>query len=154
MTVVIFLSILTVLAVNICISDWKERLISNKLVALNFAVCLFIALLLDVSPIWQGLVISLITFVIGLFLFKYKVFGAGDIKLLMGYSLCFDFSLALNNLIGFLLVGGVVVMFQFGWAYLTAGYQELKERGVPYGIAIASVSTFNIVCLVLDPSNL
>lgn len=150
----VLLSLLTVLAVNICISDWKERLISNKLVALNFAVCLFIALLLDVYPIWQGLVISLITFIVGLFLFKYKVFGAGDIKLLMGYSLCFDFSLALNNLIGFLLVGGAVVMFQFGWASLTAGYQELKERGVPYGIAIASVSTFNIVCLVLDPSNL
>jgi|GEM_PF-299207 len=154
MTLVCLIAILTVLAVNICISDWKERLISNKLVALNFVVCLVLALLLDVYPIWQGLVISLMTFIIGLFLFKYRVFGAGDIKLLMGYSLCFNFSLALDNLIGFLLVGGVVVMFQFGWAYLTAGYQELKERGVPYGIAIASVSTFNIACLVLDPSRL
>ncbi|MDC5856844.1 A24 family peptidase [Vibrio europaeus] len=152
--VLVLASILTALAVNICLSDWKERRISNKLVGLNFVVCLVLALLLDASNIWQGIAISLITFVLGLFLFRFKVFGAGDIKLLMGYSLCFTFPFALDNLIGFLLVGGAVVMAQFGWAYLTAGYQELKERGVPYGIAIASVSTFNIVCLVLDPARL
>ncbi|USD67754.1 prepilin peptidase [Vibrio sp. SCSIO 43136] len=150
----ILISILTAIAVNICISDWKERRISNQLVGLNFAVCFILALLLDYSTIWQGLTLALITFVVGLFLFRFKVFGAGDIKLLMGYSLCFNFSLALDNLIGFLLVGGVVVMVQFGWAYLTAGYKELKERGVPYGIAIASVSTFNIIALVLDPARI
>lgn len=111
-------------------------------------------MLLDISQLWQGLIIALGTFIIGLFLFRFKVFGAGDVKLLMGYSLCFSFPLALDNLIGFLVAGGVVVALQFSWAYITAGYQELKNRGVPYGIAIASVSTFNIVHRVLESSQL
>ena len=67
------------------------RLISNQLIALNLAVCLCITLLLNIFPIWQGLLISLIIFVIDLLLFKYKVCSAGDIKLLMEYSLCFSF---------------------------------------------------------------
>lgn len=150
----VLISVLSVLAINVCYSDWKERRISNQLVSLNFIVCLLLAISLGLSQLWQGVAISLLTFILGLFLFRYKVFGAGDIKLLMGYSLCFSFPLALDNLIGFLLVGGVVVGCQFGWAYLTAGYQELKARGVPYGIAIAAVSTFNIVHLVLEPSRL
>ncbi|EOU2462863.1 prepilin peptidase [Vibrio navarrensis] len=152
--VIILISVLTVLAVNACYSDWKERQISNRLVSLNFIICLLLAMLLDISQLWQGLIIALGTFIIGLFLFRFKVFGAGDVKLLMGYSLCFSFPLALDNLIGFLVAGGVVVALQFSWAYITAGYQELKNRGVPYGIAIASVSTFNIVHRVLESSQL
>ena len=81
-------SILAAIAVNIIISDVKERKISNAWVLLNFAVCLTLALLLDVFPLWQGLLVSLVTFVIGLGLFRFKIFGAGDIKLLMGYSQC------------------------------------------------------------------
>ncbi|WP_281222425.1 prepilin peptidase [Photobacterium sanguinicancri] len=150
----LLLSILAAIAANIIISDIKERKISNSWVLLNFTVCLVLALLLGVFPIWQGLLVSLVTFVIGLGLFRFKIFGAGDIKLLMGYSLCFNFPLALTNLIEFLLVGGVVVVIQLGWAYITAGYAELKTRGVPYGIAIASVSVFNIGCLVFGKAGL
>lgn len=150
----LLLSILAAIAVNIIISDVKERKISNAWVLLNFSVCLALALLLDTFPVWQGLLVSLVTFVIGLGLFRFKIFGAGDIKLLMGYSLCFSFPLALTNLIEFLLVGGVVVVIQLGWAYITAGYAELKVRGVPYGIAIASVSVFNIGCLVFGKAGL
>ncbi|MGF1834984.1 A24 family peptidase [Photobacterium sanguinicancri] len=150
----LLLSILAAIAVNIIISDVKERKISNAWVLLNFAVCLALALLLDVFPLWQGLLVSLVTFVIGLGLFRFKIFGAGDIKLLMGYSVCFSFPLALTNLIEFLLVGGVIVVAQLGWAYITAGFTELKKRGVPYGIAIASVSVFNIGCLVFGKAGL
>ncbi|WP_261858382.1 prepilin peptidase [Photobacterium sanguinicancri] len=150
----LLLSILAAIAVNIIISDVKERKISNAWVLLNFTVCLVLSLLLGAFPIWQGLLVSLVTFVIGLGLFRFKIFGAGDIKLLMGYSLCFNFPLALTNLIEFLLVGGVVVVIQLGWAYITAGYAELKARGVPYGIAIASVSVFNIGCLVFGKAGL
>ena len=150
----LLLSILVAIAANIIISDIKERKISNAWVLLNFAVCLTLALLLDVFPIWQGLLVSLVTFVIGLGLFRFKILGAGDIKLLMGYSVCFSFSLALTNLIEFLLVGGVIVVAQLGWAYITAGFTELKKRGVPYGIAIASVSVFNIGCLVFGKAGL
>lgn len=151
---ILLFSILAAIAVNIIISDVKERKISNAWVLLNFTVCLALALLLDVFPLWQGLVVSLVTFVIGLGLFRFKIFGAGDIKLLMGYSVCFSFPLALTNLIEFLLVGGVIVVAQLGWAYITAGFIELKKRGVPYGIAIASVSVFNIGCLVFGKAGL
>lgn len=154
MLILFLISILVAIAANIIISDVKERKISNNWVLLNFAVCLLLALLLDVFPIWQGMVISLVTFVIGLGLFRFKILGAGDIKLLMGYSLCFSFPLALTNLIEFLLVGGVVVVVQLGWAYITAGFTELKKHGVPYGIAIASVSVFNIGCLVFEKAGL
>ncbi|OZS41401.1 hypothetical protein ASV53_23930 [Photobacterium sanguinicancri] len=150
----LLLSILAAVAVNIIISDIKQRKISNNWVLLNFAVCLSLALLLDVFPMWQGMLVSLVTFVIGLGLFRFKIFGAGDIKLLMGYSLCFNFPLALTNLIEFLLVGGVVVGVQLGWAYVTAGFGELKQRGVPYGIAISLVSVFNIGCLVFEKAGI
>ncbi|WP_279459410.1 A24 family peptidase [Actinobacillus delphinicola] len=121
-------AIVTTLIMISC-SDVRHRLISNQLVfALGCAI-------LPYSILLHGniyFVPALVTLAIGFFLFLIHIIGAGDIKLLSILVLAIPpsqlmFFFFFVTVLGVILALGGLIFFR----------RNVKERGLPYGVAIA-----------------
>jgi prepilin peptidase CpaA len=100
------------------------------------------------------LAVGAIVLVIGMVLFAWNKFGAGDVKLLAAVSLWLGWPMLIPGLFVITLFGGLLALVlliarQFGVAawFEGHGYHSVvleKGRGVPYGVAIAAGFVFLI----------
>jgi len=140
----LFLSLLAWLALQ----DYRYRLLSNKLLG---GLTLLSALLStqaiatgQLESGWWLLSQPLSVLVIGLGLFVFGICGAGDVKLLAALSLAISPNYWLVTLLLIALFGGLLALVCLLYSWYYNKLDELKERGLPYGIAIASAGALGI----------
>ncbi len=127
-------------------TDIKRRQISNKLnLAIVLGAPLFwwasgISLLPQGSTIFDPtsvvlqLGIAVVAFLLLAILFRFKMMGGGDVKLLTALALWIEPSAFLQLLIIMALAGGVLTIVMGAYHFL----RRQKERlAIPYGVAIA-----------------
>lgn len=109
-------------------TDIRHRMLSNKLIVLVSLAVLPLSWLL-----YQQIFIfsALICLVIGFILFLFNIIGAGDVKLLSALMLMVPADNAFPLLLLISLWGLVVIVVG-----LIFSRQSMKQRGVPYGVAI------------------
>ncbi|WP_407547170.1 prepilin peptidase [Vibrio parahaemolyticus] len=115
-------------------TDWLSRTIPNKLVLILLVNNSFIAY-------QQGHLIQSVSysFLLSLFLmvlWYYRVFGGGDVKLVLSFSVGLSPNLIFYNLAFIGILGGVLV----GMMYIFI--KDPFKNGVPYGIPICVSSIF------------
>lgn len=118
-----------IILVTICWSDIKLRIISNKAVLLLFGITLPYAYLINGRIFFLG---TIITLFIGILLFKIRVIGAGDVKLLAVLMLAIP-PQQVNSFLFLISFWGLVIII-FGWLFFR---QNIKTKGLPYGVAIS-----------------
>lgn len=126
---VLNISICTLLLSVLSYTDIRYRVLSNKLILFVSLVVLLLSLLL-----YQQVFVfsALICLVIGFILFLFNIIGAGDVKLLSALMLMVPMDNAFPLLLFISLWGGVVIVVG-----LIFSRQSMKQRGVPYGVAIS-----------------
>lgn len=123
----ITLALVSLFAIN---SDIRHRKISNITVIFTGLLTAIIAL---TGPREQiQLLLPIIIIAIGMALMMLNILGAGDTKLLAAYSLGINPELFPGVLLVITLVGATIAI-----AMLIINRRKARERGVPYGPAIA-----------------
>lgn len=132
----------------LALQDYRHRLLSNKLVG---GLALLSVLLTTQAIVsgqfesgWWLLSQPLSVLVIGLGLFIFGVCGAGDVKLLAAMSPAISPDYWLVTLLLIALFGGLLALVYLAFAWYNNKIDELKQRGLPYGIAIASAGALGI----------
>ena len=123
------------------VQDGWRNTISNLLVIGLLVGGLASAALIgfDVS-IWQNFAVLAAMLILGTFAFSTGLLGGGDVKLLAVTAFWFTPSDVLTFLLVTVLAGGVLVMIWMPIRMSMKGKSALatlKERSLPYGIAIA-----------------
>ncbi len=126
----IFLWGFFVCLILICYFDINKRIIPNKSVVILFICLLFSNYYGYLNFHFESL---LSIFVIGLLLWKFRVWGAGDVKLIAVLSLFISPSFLLTSILVILVVGGGVALCELVMCKVIS---SRKTRGVPYGVAI------------------
>lgn len=126
---VLNISICTLLLSVLSYTDIRYRVLSNKLILFVSLVVLLLSLLL-----YQQVFVfsALICLVIGFILFLFNIIGAGDVKLLSALMLMVPADNAFPLLLLISLWGLIVIVVG-----LIFSRQSIKQRGVPYGVAIS-----------------
>lgn len=102
---------------------------------------------LDLTHLWQGLLLGAAMLVVGFALFAFKIAGGGDGKLLAAVAPWIGIGSLFNFLLATTFVGGVLALVILCFRRLPilpiyARYDWLMEmhqnnNGIPYGVAIA-----------------
>ncbi|WP_119344568.1 A24 family peptidase [Facilibium subflavum] len=129
----IFALVLMVIAVRFSINDIKLRTIYNKELLLVLPFFIFISIWQ--ANLYSGWLSAMIVFAGGLPFFLLGWMGAGDVKLLMLYALITKSLLLLLVLISF--IGGILTLCYIGVYLLKKQWSLLRQRGIPYGVAIS-----------------
>jgi prepilin peptidase CpaA len=142
--------LLTCLVVTMMITDITRYIIPNFFV---LAVLCLYPVMVYVSPItpdWKfGLLVGMITFVIGYLLFVFKIMGGGDVKLLAVSSLYVSHVNCLDYLLGITVLGGILslllIILRPMLSYLFTKFCKPEFEAprvltvgapLPYGVAI------------------
>lgn len=134
----IFKFLILVVFVLICYDDLKCRKIYNK--RLLLLIPILVVLSFSTNNIW-----NFDTFDIGTYLFFVSIFlaagflniiGLGDVKLLMVLMFFLPATLYQNFIMCFLLLGGILAVFQLIILNKLFHKIKLSINGVPYGIPI------------------
>ncbi|SCB80792.1 prepilin peptidase [Gilliamella intestini] len=141
---IIILAIWLCLLVS-CYTDWKYRIISNKIVIIIFILAI-LNFLFGQGQLNYGA--SAIFLICGLLMFYCRLAGAGDIKLITALLITIPVSSVLFFLV-------VITFFGLPLAIFVIIYKRLKkpEGGItlPYGIAISasyfltSITLFKVI---------
>ncbi|MFD2176222.1 A24 family peptidase [Veronia pacifica] len=117
----------------IVFDDIYVRKIKNKKVSLIFLLSILISFFN--GHLISGVISFLFVLILGMILFKVRIWGAGDSKLSTALAMALTPEILPDALILTAMVGGVLSVF-----YLLLGKikPEKKDRGIPYGIAISS----------------
>ncbi|WP_238118052.1 prepilin peptidase [Vibrio cincinnatiensis] len=138
--VIVIYTFLTLYLVKVIYSDSKYRIIHNQdvltLAFLNLILC-------SVSTNYLGMIAGFVILLLGLVLFFFDIFGAGDIKLISVLSLSIHPKLWFFTLFLIVLLGGVVAAWMIIIALVT-GERKIIHHGVPYSIAIIPPAWFSI----------
>lgn len=130
--------------------DATRYRISNLTSLVVLASAVGAALLEGVSaPIWQNAVVFCAILILGTAAFAAGLLGGGDVKLFAATGLWVDFRTALWLIALIFLAGGIVAI-----AYLASrafrNTARMKDRRIPYGIAIA-LGSLALIGLVHAP---
>ncbi|WP_087023867.1 A24 family peptidase [Thaumasiovibrio subtropicus] len=136
-------SILLVLSLLLCVYDIRHRLLPNTWIGVVSISCMVINLQFGIG--WNALVGTATVLVTGLFLFYWGIVGAGDVKLLAAYSIAITADILLPTLLLAAIIGGVVTLILVLWAWKSRQWEQLKSRGIPYGIPIALAGFTGVV---------
>ncbi|MCK0533519.1 A24 family peptidase [Sphingobium agri] len=128
---------LGVLLVIACVTDWRSRIISNRL---NLAIAALAPLwwITNGLPVWPGMLLQvalgLAVFALFAALFAMGCMGGGDVKLLGALALWFPWEAVLAMLMMMAMAGGVVTIVTVVHHRMT---RRLGQPQIPYGIAIS-----------------
>ena len=137
----IILSLVSLVAIN---SDIRHRKISNITVIFAGLLSAFIAF---TGPMEQiQLLLPIIIIAVGVALMMLNILGAGDTKLLAAYSLGINPKLFPGVLMVITLLGATIAI-----AMMIVNRQQARERGVPYGPAIAVGGCLGVILSNLGP---
>lgn len=134
----VILLISLIISLIILKSDWIKRIIPNNLIimlVINNSILAY----LD-GHLLLSILHSLILFLFLVILWYYGVFGGGDVKLIVSFSLGITPNLIFYNLVFIGILGGVFIFLMFLFM------KEPFKRGVPYGIPIC-ISSFLFLLL-------
>ncbi|SDI79812.1 prepilin peptidase CpaA [Ferrimonas sediminum] len=115
-------------------SDFRERKIPNITVALIGVITVIITLLSGSETLEQQLIQTIITITVGFLLTILNIFGGGDSKLLAAYALGISPALYPGVLFVVCVLGALVAT-----GLWLLNRQQVRQYGVPYGLAIAPV---------------
>ncbi|MGY3569999.1 A24 family peptidase [Vibrio paucivorans] len=141
-------AVLSTISLWVCYTDVVHRKISNRQSVIVFVLCL---ILMIYSDNYSSYLHSIIILLMGILLFTFGFWGAGDAKLLSAFSLAIkpDLIPVVLSIITFL--GLVLILSQYIFdkfdnynRYFSADY------GVPYGIAISIGANFGVVLTILS----
>jgi prepilin peptidase CpaA len=126
-----------------CVTDWRERIIENKL---NLAIAVAAPLYwwaagLSLSAMGNQLGLGLIVTIIFAGLFAMNAMGGGDVKLIGALALWFPPTAFMTLLIAMSIFGGLLTIF------MLVRQKWLKAEGqpeIPYGIAIAVAGLWSV----------
>lgn len=135
MTVILPLQLLSVLMLWITYSDIRYRRISNIVCAAVFSLSLTLAF--SQHQLADGIISSIIMFLISLLLFYFNIVAAGDGKLASAFAVALSPQQLISALYFTLLFGGVVAVIYLIKYQLIQRRSPEKARGLPYGVAIA-----------------
>lgn len=121
--------VLVCLLLRLCYTDVRDRVISNRVVALLFFIVVPLSLLQYQSVF---LVPALLVLVVGFVLFMLHVMGAGDIKLIAVLMLMIPYEQIIFFFF-FTACAGLLLII-IGWLFYR---KSIKARGLPYGVAIS-----------------
>ncbi len=127
--------LLFIVTITLCWLDIRHRKLPNVWVLVLFLICLLINVQFNIGL--NVLIGASVVFAVGVLLFVWRIVAAGDVKLLIAYSIAISADLMVPTLILMALLGGVVSSVLFLWAWKTSQIDQLKLRGVPYGVPIA-----------------
>lgn len=145
----------TLVALLVCaaISDARRFIIPNS-ISISVAVLFFIAwFFLPVQiPILSHIGSAMLVLIIGMLLFRFGLFGGGDVKLWAAAALWFGFSAFHTQLMYISLLGGLLGIILYLARISVARWHGVKRGGqvsliphvlqdgaaVPYGVAIAA----------------
>lgn len=114
------------LLITIFFTDFKKREVSNYQVLVALFLCVVASFIFGYELNYK---LSLYALLIGFLLWKIKLFGAADVKLICVYLLCIE----QENLIDFLFLMSV-----FGFLIGIFVLLFFKNKSVPYAPAIAT----------------
>ena len=120
--------VLICLLLRLCYTDVRDRVISNRVVALLFFIVVPLSLLQYQSIFF---VPALVALVVGFVLFMLHVMGAGDIKLIAVLMLMIPYEQIIFFF--FTAIAGLFLVI-IGWLFYR---KSIKARGLPYGVAIS-----------------
>lgn len=140
--IIFFIIISFIFALRFSYTDFKSRKIYNKDLALFLPFCILISLLSGNFLI--RLIDSGVIFLIGMILFKCRQMGGGDVKLITLYALIIKSFMIFLLLVS--IIGGAITLIYMILYYFRGRWSELKNKGIPYGVAI-SISGFLISIL-------
>ncbi|WP_157534136.1 prepilin peptidase [Moritella sp. JT01] len=133
---------LATLSVFICISDVKNRHISNFNCVCIFVLCLLIFIN---NCDYLSIINSCLVLICGFMLNRFSMIGGGDAKLLFAFSIAIAPNYLLLTIMLIIFVGGLqaAILILFSWFK-----REPYTRGVPYGFAICIGSLFGIAASI------
>ncbi|GLR07764.1 peptidase A24 [Mixta theicola] len=120
---------------------WQDILL--RTITHRSLLCLFFCLLpLLFLPNWQlNFFAAILIFIIGFVLFYVRVIGGGDVKLMALLALFMPEKMLTDFLLLTAFIGGAIVLF--GLIFFR---RQIREHGVPYGVAISLAFIFLIPC--------
>ena len=118
--------VLICLLLRLCYTDVRDRVISNRVVALLFFIVVPLSLLQYQSIFFVP------ALVVGFVLFMLHVMGAGDIKLIAVLMLMIPYEQIIFFFF-FTAIAGLLLII-IGWLFYR---KSIKARGLPYGVAIS-----------------
>lgn len=104
---------------------------------------LMLALWVVKQPNWAILPYSLSLLIVGFFLFRFGILGAGDTKLLVVLSLAIRPQYISLTLVFIAILGGLIAFLYLLYGLMT-DITAVRQRGIPYAIPICVVSGFAI----------
>ncbi len=132
------LFILVGLSSYVIFSDVTRRLIANWLVVLIGSFSLYSGW---GSFVWLPYSIVLLSL---LLLFALGFLGGGDVKLLLGYLLGIDLRWWSTVFLLVTFIGGLMAVAFLSYGYLANRADEVRKRGLPYGVPIAIGGCFGV----------
>jgi prepilin peptidase CpaA len=147
-----FLILCLTLLIYLSYQDYSYRHLSNKGVG---SLALLTGVLTTLAIVsgqyesgWWLLSQPLSVLGIGFGLFVFGVCGAGDVKLLAAIAPAISPDYWLATLILIAILGGLLALLYlvYGWYYNKL--EQVKKRGLPYGIAIASAGSLGMTASV------
>lgn len=124
------IAIIVCLLLFICWTDLRYRLISNRIIIALLLVIIPFSYLMYGTLFWLPAILCL---AIGFVLFLLNIIGAGDVKLLSVLMLAVPSQFAVFFLFLTACVGLLLIII--GWLFYR---QAIREKGLPYGIAISA----------------
>ncbi|WP_049611490.1 A24 family peptidase [Yersinia pekkanenii] len=113
----------------VCYSDIRHRIISNIIIVTITLNTLGFGFSINNTI---NLVIPLVTLFIGYIIFRFKLMGGGDVKLITVLLFALTTAQSLDFIIYTAIMGGVVMI-----AGLLVNKKDIQQRGVPYAVAIS-----------------
>jgi len=131
--------IIAILSCLICYQDFKARKVRNDIVILLAVVTCSLMILTDN---YAAVYICLGIFLVGLLLTQINVIAAGDIKLLMAFSLAIKPNLILLTFVVIGFTGGLLAVVY----YLSIRMNKFskQDNGIPYALPICFASVLAI----------
>ncbi|AJI95584.1 type IV leader peptidase family protein [Yersinia ruckeri] len=126
----LLLSLISLQLLWVCYTDIRHRIIDNNLII----IMLFTTMAFSFS--YRGtisLIIPLIILTIGFIIFIFGLIGGGDVKMITVLACTLTPIQTFNFITYTAIMGGIVMIIG-----LVISRSDIKERGVPYGVAIAS----------------
>jgi prepilin peptidase CpaA len=144
-----FFATITILLLVAAISDVIRFVIPNA-ISIGVAALFFAAWI--ILPVQTTLIdhvgAGLVVLIVGMVLFRYRVFGGGDVKLWAAAALWFGFGSLYSQIVYISVIGGLLGVLllvartwaaRYGSAHVSAMPPVLQQgAAVPYGVAIAA----------------
>lgn len=127
--------IIIALLILVSARDILWRRIDNRLTVTIGVISCVLSALAGYSP---NILLFLIILFLGFLLSTVHIIGGGDVKLISALSLLYTPSLFYQFLITMAIFGGVVAIIG-----LLFFYENVKKKGIPYGVAISLAFIFS-----------